>query len=88
MTNREIIITRAILKVLHDDGGQWDELSIHRAINDPLGADAGASAAEVSAAISACDANGWLTGVPHKFTRKMRWNINDAGEAALLELTA
>ena len=85
MTTREIAITKAVLEYLHSlDGGQADELLIHRevyqATNPPP------SAAELKSVIAQSDAMRWITGVPSKLTRKMKWNINDAGEAARLDM--
>ena len=85
MTTRELTITKAVLDYLHSlDGGQADELIIHRdvarATNPPP------SAGELRAVLAHCDARHWIIGVPAKFTRAMKWNINDAGEAVRLEL--
>lgn len=85
MTTRELTIIKAVLEYLHSlDGGQADELLIHRevyrATNPPP------SAAEMKSVLSQCDQMRWITGVPAKLTRKMKWNINDAGEAALLDM--
>jgi hypothetical protein len=85
MTTRELTIIKAVLDYLHSlDGGQADEFLIHRDIyqaTDPV-----PSAAELKAVLAQCDAMRWITGVPAKFTRKMKWNLNDAGEAARLEM--
>jgi hypothetical protein len=86
MTTREIQIVKSMLRTLHETEAQMDEISIHRSINDPQGDGLGASLAELHAVIAICDSMGWLTGVKNKVNGRMKWNINDAGEAALLEL--
>lgn len=88
MTLREQIITRDILDFLHSlDGGQATELEIHAAICKlPAGIRPPPSGAETAAALANCSAQQWITGVPSRFKGKMKWNINDAGEAVRLEL--
>ena len=85
MTTREITLIKSILNYLHAlDGGQADEFTIHRdvrlALNPPP------SALEVRAAIVECDARCFVTGVPAKFSGKMKWNLTDLGESARLEM--
>lgn len=82
MTARELKICKAILQVLHDlDGGQLVEVALHGETN--VKCECGL--AEFTAALKLCDTKGWLTGVPGKFSGR-KYNINDAGEAALLEM--
>ena len=84
MTAREIKISKAILDVLHDlDGGQSTEVLIHAEVNVRLGEMV--PLAEFNYNLAICDSRGWLTGVKSKFGGK-KWNINDAGEAARLEM--
>lgn len=84
MTTRELTITKAILDYLHSlDAGQATEIQIHEGVCKawPPGPPK-PSAGEVEAAITNCDAEKWIAGVPARFTRKMKWNITDDGEGA------
>lgn len=83
MTNREMTIARAILDVLHDREGQMVEPMIHAEAQ--LRLDEKIPLAEFNAALRHCDGHGWLTGVKGKFSGH-KWNINDAGESARLEM--
>jgi len=86
MTTREIKITKAILDYLHSlDYGQATELQIHANAFGEAFADPKPSAKELEVALQNCDAEKWITGVPSRF-KKMKWSINDAGEAARLEM--
>ena len=83
MTGREIKIAKALLDVLHElEGAQAGELTLHAEVNliRPC------SATEFSAVLQICDRNKWITGVPARFTGKLKYNLNDLGEAARLEL--
>lgn len=84
MTLRDSQIVKAILDEMHDlDAGQTTESLMHAGVN--LRLTAPASLMEFNAALNICDTRGWLTGVQSKFTGR-KWNINDAGEAARLEI--
>lgn len=84
MTAREIKIAKAILETLHDsDGAQMIEVVIHADVTVSL--QEKIPLAEFDAAMSICDKRRWLTGVAGKFGGR-KWNINDAGESARLEL--
>ena len=87
MTSRELNITKAVLDYLHSlDYGQATELQIHtNAFGETFG-NPKPSAAELEAVLKNCDAEKWITGVPSRFKGKMKWNINEAGEAVRLEL--
>lgn len=84
MTAREQQLTRAILQAAHDaDGHQLDEIQLHAAANLITRM----SGTEFDAALALCSARQWLTGIASRHNaRRVLWNINDAGEAALLEL--
>lgn len=83
MTARELKLAKATLDVLHDlDGAQAGEITLHAEVN--LKVTCGAT--EFAAILAICDRNKWITGVPAKLTGKMKYNINDAGEAARLEM--
>jgi hypothetical protein len=88
MTRRETEIVRGILTVLHEqDRGQLAETQMHCAVNVSL-QEAGrvsATLGEFNAALLCCDSAGWVTGVIARFGGK-KWNINDGGEAALMEM--
>lgn len=88
MTTRELQITKAVLGFLHSlEFGQATEVQIHAALTeDPALLPPKPGAKEVEVAIANCEANKWITGVPARHTRIKKYNINDAGEAALLEL--
>lgn len=88
MTLRELQITKAILNFLHTlDYAQASEVQIHAAVNvDPAINFPKPSVAELGAALKNCDAEKWILGVPARFTRTMRWNITEEGEAARLEM--
>ena len=82
MTDREIKISHAILKALHDmDGGQAGEITLHGEATQICPC----SVAEFTAALALCDTQGWVTGVKSRFKGKL-WSINDAGEGALLQM--
>lgn len=84
MTRRETSVCKAILKAAHDaDGGQLDELQLHADANLICSM----SRIEFGGGLAICNTRRWLTGVAarHNQNRKL-WNINDVGEAALLEL--
>jgi hypothetical protein len=84
LTAREKIIVKALLDEAHDlDGGQASETLLHAGVN--LGLPHNATLAEFNAALAICDLRGWLTGVTSKFGGK-KWQINDAGEAARMEI--
>jgi FKBP-type peptidyl-prolyl cis-trans isomerase 2 len=87
MTTRETKIIKAVLDYLHSlDCGQATELQIHaNAFGEAFG-EPKPSAGELAVAIRICDAGKWITGVPSRFGGKMKWNINDVGEAARLDL--
>ena len=83
MTDRDLKLAKALLDVLHDlDGGQAGEITLHAEVNlkQPCGA------TEFAAVLALCDRKKWITGVPAKLTGKMKYNLNDAGEAARLEM--
>ena len=83
MTLKELKLCHAILEVLHElDGHQIHELPLHAETNLRCAA----TASEFSAALALCDRKKWVTGVHSKF-KGVLWNINDAGEAALIELS-
>lgn len=83
MTARETRIIKALLDVLHDlDGGQIEEIPLHARTHESVPC----SLAEFNGALAQVNARGWATRIENKITRKPKWNINDAGEAARLEL--
>jgi hypothetical protein len=82
MTTRESKIAKALLDVLHNlDGGQAGELTLHAEVNLMVPC----SATEFGAVLALCDRQKWITGVTARLTGKMKYNLNDAGEAARLE---
>jgi hypothetical protein len=89
MTNREANIVSAILDVAHDsEGGQFTETVLHTVagvrlqtrgqITPTLG--------EFNAALAIIAQRGWMTAITSTVTGKRKWSINDAGEAARLEM--
>jgi hypothetical protein len=84
MTGREQMLVKAILQAAHDaDGHQLDEIALHAAANQI----ARMSGTEFNAGLAICSSRQWLTGVASRHNaRRLLWNINDAGEAALLQL--
>jgi hypothetical protein len=88
MTTREREISKAILAALHDqDRGQLSETQLHCTVNLKL-QDAGRVAVtlgEFNGALNLCDKQGLVTGVAARFGGR-KWNISDAGEAALSEM--
>ncbi|MGA2178792.1 MAG: hypothetical protein ABSH15_04335 [Verrucomicrobiota bacterium] len=89
MTSRELVITKAVLNFLHGlDFHQATEPEIHAGISrDPAIGTPAPSVAELASVLKMCDSEKWITGAPARFNKRiMKWNINDAGEAALLEL--
>lgn len=84
MTARETKLCKAILQAAHDrDGLQIDEVTLHADANLICAM----SGTEFAIGLAICSARKWLTGVTRKHNSNvMLWNINDAGEAALLEL--
>ena len=85
MTSREKKIVRHVLQYLHDvDRGQRTELQIHDNAFNAFD-EVAPSVNELSAAIRLCNGMAFVRGVPSRFAG-MKWNLTDAGEAALLEL--
>lgn len=83
MTTREIKLCRALLLVVHDlDGGQIEEILLHARVNEACEC----SVAEFAATLAHANVRGWVNRVENKTTKRIKWNISDAGEAALLEL--
>jgi hypothetical protein len=86
MTRRDQQLVKALLDEAHDlDGKQTSETLLHAGMNLRLPEKDKATLAEFEAALAITDARGWLTGVKSQFAGK-RWKINDAGEAARLEM--
>ena len=82
MTARETKIVKAILTVLHEaEGAQFTEVLLHGNVYTRTPC----SLPEFNACLALAVQRGWLNGVENRTTKKMKWNINDAGEAALLE---
>jgi hypothetical protein len=87
MTTRELEISKAVLKYLHSlEFGQATALQIHAKAFGEIFGEPKPSATELDAVLNLCDEEKWITGMPSRFTRQIKWNINDRGEAALLEL--
>jgi hypothetical protein len=83
MTLKELKLCHAILEVLHElDGHQIHELPLHAETNLRYTA----TASEFSSALALCDRKKWVTGLQSK-SQGVLWNINEAGEAALIELS-
>lgn len=90
MTARDLQIARALLHALHlQDGRQLAEPQLHHLANEQLilAGRVSATLAEFNAVLQLCDTQGWLTGVPARFGGR-KWNLNDAGEGARLEMEA
>ncbi len=89
MTAREQELIKAVLDIAHDaDGHQYQEAALHGAVNCRLQERGRISATkgEFDAALAIIGERGWMTRVENRVTGRMKWNINDAGEAARLEL--
>lgn len=88
MTTREREICKGLLAALHEqDRGQLSETQLHCAVNLKL-QEAGrvsATLGEFNGALNLCDKQGLVTGVSARFGGR-KWNISDAGEAALSEM--
>jgi hypothetical protein len=85
MTGRQRKIVRAILEALNAlEGGQMNEPLLHAEVSLRLSPTA--TLAEFNDALSVCDSSGWLTGVVGKYGGGRLWCINDAGQAARLEM--
>lgn len=83
MTTREAEIAKAILDVLHEeDGRQLEEITLHVAVTKRCPC----ALREFDAALVQVDQHGWVTGVKGRILGRLKWNINDAGEAARLEM--
>ena len=83
MTIKELRISKAILDVLHElDGHQIHELPLHAETNLRCPA----TASEFNGALALCDRSKWITGIHSKFKGTL-WSINDAGEAALIQMS-
>lgn len=87
LTQREARIAKALLGYLHSlEGGQAEETLLHARTAESL-AEPTLPLSEFNAVLARCNANGWLTGVASKLrANRCKWNLNDAGEAALTEL--
>lgn len=86
MTPREIKITRAVLDVLHGRPALASAMLVHAEAELLL--EEKLSSAEFTDVFRACDRQGWLVGVTSPLTGMKKWKLNDAGEAARLELNA
>lgn len=84
MTAREKFIGKKVLDALHEmEGAQLTTSQIHERIGGMIVC----SATELDSIVAILDAQKFITGVPTRFNRNvMKWNINDAGEAARLEM--
>jgi len=83
MTQREQKLVKHMLDVLHEsDGLQFDEITLHGSIY----LRAVCSLGEFKAALAIASMRGWINAVENRTTKKMKWNINDRGEGARLEL--
>jgi len=88
MTTRQFAIVRAALEFLQSlDGGQATEITILFNLREHPRLFPPPSSAELEAALAECDAGGWITGIKGRYTGVMKWNLNDDGAAALLEMT-
>jgi hypothetical protein len=85
MTARQRKIVTGILEALNAlEGGQMSEPLLHAEVS--LRVSPTATLAEFSDALALCDNSGWLTGVQAKYGAGRLWSINDAGQAARMEL--
>lgn len=85
LTDREIKLIKAILDILHEHGGkQMADALLHAEVNLKLGETI--PLAEFIAALNLADGNGFITSIHAKYGNGFRRNINDAGEAARLEM--
>ena len=88
MTRREQNIIKSILQYLHDaDHGQRVETQIRAGAFENFNT-AAPSVEELRVSLRIANDMGLVCGVPGRFAVGMKWNITDAGEAALLELKA
>ena len=84
-TNRETKLVKGILDVLHQkEGGQMADTILHADLNLLLGEQV--PLLEFNSALSIADRAGLITSIHARFGSGMRRNINDAGEAARLEM--
>src|SRR5258705_4113203 len=82
MTQREQKLVKTLLDVLHEsDGLQYEEITLHGEIYSRIACSLG----EFKSALTIVSQRGWVNSVENRTTKKMKWNINDAGEAARLE---
>jgi hypothetical protein len=88
MTARELTITKAVLEFLHEqDYAQKTPIEIHAAVNASPGiADPKPSVEELDTVLRNANTEGWISGVPGRFKKTMRWSITQAGEGARLEM--
>jgi len=84
MNERELKIAKAILRVLNDRDGQMVEAFIHA--EACLIFDEHIPLALFNSVLHECDRSGWVIGVKSKLGRQMKWQINDVGRGALLEM--
>jgi hypothetical protein len=89
MTPRELEIVKALLDVAHEaEGRQFSESQLHAAAGLRL-QQAGRLAptlGEFEIALALIGQRGWMTRVISPTTGWKKWNLNDAGEAARLEM--
>jgi len=83
MTTREQQCVKAILQALHEaDGGQRAAITLHTEANLICPQ----TRTEFDRALALADGRRWVTGVKARHGSGFLYNLNDAGEAALLEL--
>ncbi len=83
MTQRETKLVKIILDLLHEeDGRQISEVSLHGAVMTKC--DVGLD--EFNNILTLIDTQGWVTIVTARHQRMRKVNLNDAGEAARLEM--
>lgn len=89
MTSREAHIISAILDCAHDsEGGQFTDTVLHTVAGVKLQSRAQIppTLGEFNAALDIIRQRGWMTAIVSTVSGKRKWSINDAGEAARLEL--
>lgn len=83
MTEREQKLLAHLLNILHEaDGGLYDAITLHGDVY----LRAACSLGEFNAVLAIAAQRGWINTIENRTTKKLKYNISDAGEAARLEM--
>lgn len=86
MMDREQKIIKAILEVLDTQDAQIGEVLLHAEVNLRIKPNAMLGEFEKCLRLCADPENRWIIGIHPRLGGATKWNISDAGRAALIEM--